>query len=376
MSDRKKSAATVVKKYSAATPNAAKAEMAKERVAKERVAKEELVRGATAVRNAGRSSTRSTPAASAIATSNVKSKTPARTGGSKPAAVASTTTKRARNGAVSLPSSLGATAARGGRIAPIEIESASPESAAPARTIRKASAADAAVTRAAKAPAKPVPLSERPIDQIWREYRAAPTEEIRNFLIARHLDLVGTHVFFNDGWIPYDERAGYLLEADVGVSTHLDHVETAFSFRTRILDYLWAALPVVATAGDALGDLVAARGFGVAVAPGDADALADALHGLLTDPVASRACRDAITVARADLAWSRAAAPLVAMAARPQRAADLVDPRERAVRGDRVAAAVWGVGWEASARGAWASLRRGEWDDLADKVQRRWSARP
>jgi RNA polymerase sigma factor for flagellar operon FliA len=190
MSDRKKSAATVVKKYSAATPNAAKAEVAKERVVTERVAKEELVRGATAVRNAGRSSTRSTPAASAIATSNVKSKTPARTGGSKPAAAASATTKRARNGAVSLPSSLGATAARGGRIAPIEIESALPESAAPARTIRKASAADAAVTRAAKAPAKPVPLSERPIDQIWREYRVTPTEEIRNFLIARHLDLV------------------------------------------------------------------------------------------------------------------------------------------------------------------------------------------
>ncbi len=193
--------------------------------------------------------------------------------------------------------------------------------------------------------------------------------------LARHLGLVGTHVFFNDGWIPYDERAGYLLEADVGVSTHLDHVETAFSFRTRILDYLWAALPVVATAGDALGDLVATRGFGVAVAPGDAGALADALQGLLTDPRANRACRDAITAARPELAWSRAAAPLVAMAARPQRAADLVDPRERAVRGDRSAAAVWGVGWEASARGAWASLRRGEWDDLADKVQRRWAAR-
>ena len=73
----------------------------------------------------------------------------------------------------------------------VEIEAVSiVETTIPARTIQKASASSAAATRAAKEPAKPLPLSERPIDQIWREYRANPTEELRNFLIARHLDLV------------------------------------------------------------------------------------------------------------------------------------------------------------------------------------------
>src|SRR5664280_3299763 len=46
---------------------------------------------------------------------------------------------------------------------------------------------------------------------------------------------------------PYTERSDHLLDADVGVSTHFDHVETEFSFRTRILDYLWTGLPIVAT---------------------------------------------------------------------------------------------------------------------------------
>ncbi|MFM7260208.1 MAG: FliA/WhiG family RNA polymerase sigma factor [bacterium] len=189
MSSRAKSG-NVLKKFSAATPNAAK-------------------EGAPA-RNAARSSSRATGAAA----TGVKSKAPARLAGSKQAAASGPdnsapaittspttgTTKRARNGAVSHPGALGTTATRGGRIAAVEIagveiagaeiQSPRPTAAAPARTIRKASAADAAVTRAAKAPAKPVPLSERPIDQIWREYRATPTEEIRNFLIARHLDLV------------------------------------------------------------------------------------------------------------------------------------------------------------------------------------------
>ena len=53
-------------------------------------------------------------------------------------------------------------------------------------------------------------------------------------------------------WVAYDERQNYLLEADIGVSSHLDHVETAFSFRTRMLDYLWAGLPMVTTQGDTL----------------------------------------------------------------------------------------------------------------------------
>ncbi len=77
--------------------------------------------------------------------------------------------------------------------------------------------------------------------------------------LADELGLTGTHVFFNEGWVEYDDRQNFLLEADVGVSTHLDHVETEFSFRTRILDYFWAGLPVVATGGDSLAELIEER---------------------------------------------------------------------------------------------------------------------
>ena len=125
------------------------------------------------------------------------------------ASSASTVTKRARNGAMSLPGFLGAAGTTAGRLSKsaaaqsvaveieavetegVEIEAVSiVETTLPQRSIQKASASNAAATRAAKEPSKPLPLSERPIDQIWREYRANPTEELRNFLIARHLDLV------------------------------------------------------------------------------------------------------------------------------------------------------------------------------------------
>ena len=84
--------------------------------------------------------------------------------------------------------------------------------------------------------------------------RARDADGVRDAEAAEELGLTNEHVFFNEGWVDYDDRQNYLLDADVGVSTHLDHVETAFSFRTRILDYLWASLPTVATAGDSFAE--------------------------------------------------------------------------------------------------------------------------
>lgn len=154
---------------------------------------------------------------------------------------------------------------------------------------------------------------------------------IEAMALADGLGLTDKHVFFNHDWVPYDDRADWLLDADVGVSTHLDHVETAFSFRTRVLDYLWAGLPIVCTAGDAMGELVEEHGLGAAVPPGDVDALATAIDGLLSDHAAKAAAAAEVRRVAPQFAWSTALAPLVAFSANPRRAPDLVD-RETAGR--------------------------------------------
>jgi glycosyltransferase involved in cell wall biosynthesis len=142
--------------------------------------------------------------------------------------------------------------------------------------------------------------------------------------LADELGLTGTHVFFNEGWVSYDDRQNYLLEADVGVSTHLSHLETALSSRTRILDYLWASLPVVATEGDVLADMVESRRLGVTVPAGDVDALEEALFRLLDDEGFRKTCRENVAALAPELAWSRVLAPLVEFCRRPRRAPDLL----------------------------------------------------
>ncbi|MDP1819359.1 MAG: glycosyltransferase [Acidimicrobiales bacterium] len=147
--------------------------------------------------------------------------------------------------------------------------------------------------------------------------------------LSAELGLTGTVVHFNEGWVPFDERQDHLLDADIGVSIHLDHVETEFSFRTRILDYLWAGLPVVATGGDSFGDLIERHGFGLVVPAGDVDALEAALAELLTDPTRCEQLGAASERLADEFRWSRVLGPLVEFCRAPRRSPDLVDKAQR-----------------------------------------------
>ena len=178
-------------------------------------------------------------------------------------------------------------------------------------------------------------------------------------ILADELGLTGTHVFFNESWVAYDDRQNYLLEADVGVSTHLAHLETAMSSRTRILDYLWASLPVVATEGDVLADLVEARGLGLTVPPADVDALEDALFRLLDDEGFRKTCKENVTALAPQLTWSEVLRPLVEFCRRPRRAPDLLDPEIAARLRRDLAPAPRQVGWRAYVGITLDHLRRG-----------------
>ena len=142
--------------------------------------------------------------------------------------------------------------------------------------------------------------------------------------LAERLGLVGRHVFFNSGWVPYTERSDHLLDGDVGVSTHFDHVETEFSFRTRILDYLWTGLPIVATLGDSFGNILDEEGIGRGVPAEDVDALELALEEMLYDEQAAAVARKNVARYAEQFRWSQVLRPLMDFAAAPHRAADHV----------------------------------------------------
>lgn len=197
---------------------------------------------------------------------------------------------------------------------------------------------------------------------------------VRTKELADELGLTDTHVFFNDGWVEYEDRQNYLLESDVGVSTHLDHVETEFSFRTRILDYLWAGLPVVATAGDSFAEVIEERAIGRTVPAEDVDALEDALYQLLSDADASAACRRAAAQLADEYRWSSVLEPLVRFCRSPRRAPDLVLPEMAELVGtgrSQVTRPLRMVHWREDVRTLAGHLKRGELKTMVRKAASR-----
>ena len=148
---------------------------------------------------------------------------------------------------------------------------------------------------------------------------ATPTMEMnsRALALSDELGLTKRHVFFNFGWVPYELRQNYLLEADIGVSSHFDDIETRFSFRTRLLDHFWARLPTVCTEGDELGDLVAREGLGHTVAPEDVTGWVAAIERTL-DETERKGAHQRFDPIHERFAWSRSAERLEGLIERPR----------------------------------------------------------
>lgn len=179
------------------------------------------------------------------------------------------------------------------------------------------------------------------------------------------LGLSGRNVIFND-WVPYDERENFLLEADIGVSLHRDHLETRFSFRTRFLDYVWAGLPIIATRGDVLGGVVEREGLGRVVDPGDVDGLVKAILDLIETPNLRQTYKSRFEQVAAAYRWEVVTRPLIAFCSAPRLAPDKghLKPSSALRRGP--------TPWWQLPRKALRALRAGGIDGLTRQMRGYW----
>lgn len=139
------------------------------------------------------------------------------------------------------------------------------------------------------------------------------------------------NVFFNEDWVDYADRHNFLMDADVAVSAHLPGIETEFSFRTRMLDYLWAGLPIVCSDGDFFADLVRDRKLGRVVPAQDEKALAVAFYDLLSSATEREACQERIAQVAEEFRWGNTLQALVNYCRDPWFAVDREESRKVAV---------------------------------------------
>jgi len=149
--------------------------------------------------------------------------------------------------------------------------------------------------------------------------------------LADQLGVLDTQVFLQSGWVPYDERQNWLLESDVGVSAHHGTVESRFAFRTRVLDYIWAGLPMILSAGDYFGDWVTRENLGHAIVPGDVQGWEQAILSLASDAGARARIKARLQEVRGQFQWQSVAEPLRRYCARPYKTERPSAARQRVI---------------------------------------------
>lgn len=139
--------------------------------------------------------------------------------------------------------------------------------------------------------------------------------------LSKELDLYEKFVFFNE-WVPYEMRQNFLLESSAGLSIHQDKLETEFSYRTRVMDYIWAKLPIITSEGDSIAKIVKEENIGEVVKFENTHQLARVIESILINRSLKDIYRRNIEKLIPQFYWENVSKPLVEYCIQPQYAAD------------------------------------------------------
>jgi glycosyltransferase involved in cell wall biosynthesis len=140
--------------------------------------------------------------------------------------------------------------------------------------------------------------------------------------LAKELGIINKYVFFNKDWVPYNERAKFLRASHIGISTHYNTIETEYSFRTRILDYLWTDLPIITTQGDFFARYVKEKKLGITVEAENVNSLKNAILELVRNNVLYNEMKKNISENKEEFVWSEVTKPLINYCSAPYNASD------------------------------------------------------
>jgi glycosyltransferase involved in cell wall biosynthesis len=143
-----------------------------------------------------------------------------------------------------------------------------------------------------------------PHKHVWARAREAVA-------LSQELGLVDKNIIFMFNRVPYHDVQNFLLEADIGVSTYPDSLETRLCLGSRLLDFVWARVPLVTSKGDLLCGFVDKSGIGLTAECGNADDLAAAILKLVEERALYARCKENLAKFAPNLTWEKLAQPLL-----------------------------------------------------------------
>jgi glycosyltransferase involved in cell wall biosynthesis len=179
------------------------------------------------------------------------------------------------------------------------------------------------------------------VDAVARVNRRCPTRLIivgaRNpfnqnpDLLARYQELADyvrrpeyQHLVVMQDWVDFNRRADWYLDADLVVMVNRPGEENALSWRTRLVDYTWACVPIATNGGDPLGEELIDVGAAARLPSLEPEDMAQTLGTLLEDDGSLQALRAKLATFKRHLYWDVVTEPLTRTIESGQRAPDLM----------------------------------------------------
>ena len=110
-------------------------------------------------------------------------------------------------------------------------------------------------------------------------------------------------------WVPYAEREAFYDQFTAAILTFPSSLETDLAMRTRVLDYLWAGLPVISSPGRGTDELIT-RFHAGAIVDGDSKAFTASILSVLGNPRNLQSMVDGASTFADDFQWSTTLEPL------------------------------------------------------------------
>jgi len=104
-------------------------------------------------------------------------------------------------------------------------------------------------------------------------------------------------------WVDFNDRGDWYLDSDLVVTLNKIGEENELAWRTRLVDYVWADLPIVTNGGDPLGERLIQKGAAVRLSGLDAKDIAKDIETIFKDEKKLQAMKRELTATRKELYW-------------------------------------------------------------------------
>lgn len=128
--------------------------------------------------------------------------------------------------------------------------------------------------------------------------------------LSKKLGVYGKNVIFLFERVPPSDVQNFLLETDIGISTYPDSLETRLCLGSRLLDFIWAGVPVLTSSAPLMDELVLRNRIGLTVKCCDPEELAAKIVLLANDEGLREECRQNMKNVAQTLTWESLLRPL------------------------------------------------------------------